>query len=232
VPIKVGIIGHTGKVGTALQAALKNDLQCSYVKGVDSKSSLEDYHALFDSSSVVIDFSLPSKLDWKLKVATDLQKPLVMGTTGFSENQKKLIVEASSKVPIFYSSNFSLGMFFFQKMLKTIEEVDWFDAIDLVEWHKAAKKDSPSGTALQILQEVNKYTNKKTHISSIRSGEVFCEHTLFFSSDKERVTLKHEAYDRAVYAKGAIAAAKFLIGKPEGMYSMEDLLTTQEKCTK
>jgi len=232
VPIKIGIIGHTGKVGTALQSALKNDLQCSFIKGVNSQANLEDYFALFDSSSVVIDFSLPSKLDRKLQVATDLQKPLVMGTTGFSENQKNLILETSSKIPIFYSSNFSLGMFFFQKMLKAIKEVDWFDSIDLIEWHKAAKKDSPSGTALHILKEINKYTNRETHISSIRAGEVFCEHTLFFSSDNERVTLKHEAYDRAVYAKGAIAAAKFLIGKPAGMYSMEDLLTTQEKCTK
>lgn len=226
--IKVGIIGHTGKVGIALQSALKNDSQCFFVKGIDSQSNLEDYYGLFNSASVVIDFSLPSKLDWKLKAANDLQKPLVIGTTGFSESQKNLIIETASNIPIFFSSNFSLGVLFLQKMLKTIAEIDWFDSIDLIEWHKAAKKDSPSGTALQILHEISKYTNKKPHISSIRAGEVFCEHTLFFSSDKERVTLKHEAYDRAVYAKGAIAAAKFLIGKPAGMYSMEDLLMSQK----
>jgi 4-hydroxy-tetrahydrodipicolinate reductase len=199
----------------------------------------------FKNTDVIIDFTVPNCTLDILKIASKLKKRLVIGTTGFSQKEELLIKTFSKKIPILKAGNMSLGV----NLLMYLTEVTSKSLNDeylskVFEVHHKHKKDYPSGTALMLGKGIangrkkdfynligKKFLNKKTfpygkkiNFNSIRKGEIIGEHEVTFSSGKEIIKLNHEAFDRALYSDGALTAAKWLINKKPGLYSMRDLL--------
>lgn len=188
-------------MGLAVQAVVQNN----------SAFTLSENSAECD---VVIDFSSPSSLPELLK----MKKPLVIGTTGYGAEEKKLVQEASKLIPIFMTPNFSLGMTLLRQMVQGLaEKVD--GTIEIVEAHNQNKKDKPSGSALLIAEELD----KNVPIHSIRSGDIVGDHTVIFGLDGERLEIKHQVHSRAAFAHGALKAAQFIKSQPPGFYTMKDL---------
>jgi 4-hydroxy-tetrahydrodipicolinate reductase len=199
----------------------------------------------FKNSDVIIDFTVPNCTLDILKIASKLKKRVVIGTTGFSQKEEALIKNFSKKIPILKAGNMSLGV----NLLMYLTEIASKSLNDeylskVFEVHHKHKKDYPSGTALMLGKGIadgksknlynligKKFLNKKTfpygkkiNFNSIRKGEIIGEHEVAFSSGKEIIKLNHEAFDRALYSDGALTAAKWLINKKPGLYSMRDLL--------
>jgi len=199
----------------------------------------------FKNSHVIIDFSVPKCTFQVLKIATKLKKRVVIGTTGFTKSEEILIKKFSKKIPILKAGNMSLGI----NLLMYLTEIASASLgknflSKIFEIHHKHKKDYPSGTALMLGKGIaegknknfydligKKYLNKKTfpygkkiNFNSIRKGEIIGEHEVKFSSGKEIITLNHEAFDRALYSEGALSAAKWLMAKRPGLYTMRDLM--------
>ena len=199
----------------------------------------------FKKTNVIVDFTVPKCTLEVLKIAANLKKRVVIGTTGFTKNQENLIKKYSKKIPILKAGNMSLGI----NLLMYLTEIASKSLGDnflskVFEIHHKHKKDHPSGTALMLGKGIaigknkdlnrligKKYLNKKSfpygkkiNFNSMRKGEVVGEHEVKFSSGKEIITLNHEAFDRALYSEGALTAAKWLMKKKPGLYSMRDVL--------
>ena len=199
----------------------------------------------FKKSDVIIDFTVPKCTIEILKIASKLNKKVVIGTTGFNFKQENIIKKYSKKIPILKAGNMSLGV----NLLMYLTEITTKSLGDkylakIFEVHHKHKKDHPSGTALMLGKGIadgkkrnlynligKKYLNKKTfpygnkiNFNSLRKGEIIGEHEVKFSNGKEIITLNHEAFDRALYSDGALTAAKWLIKKKPGLYSMRNLL--------
>ena len=199
----------------------------------------------FKNIDVIIDFTVPTSTLDILKIASKLKKRVVIGTTGFSQKEEILIKKFSKKIPILKAGNMSLGvnllMYLTEIASKSLND-DYLSKV--FEVHHRHKKDYPSGTALMLGRGIangknknlynlmgKKFLNKKSfpygkkiNFNSIRKGEIIGEHEVMFSSGKEVIKLNHEAFDRALYSDGALTAAKWLINKKPGLYSMRDLL--------
>lgn len=197
--IKIGLIGSEGRMGQAI-SALHPVIP---IYKTTPRSPLD--------CDVLIDFSSHKALLENLSA----RKPIVIGTTGHLDFTP--LHEAAKHLPIFYSANFSLGAALLNEASKLVAK-HFAGDIDLIETHHTAKKDAPSGTALHLAKNLQ---NAKIH--SLRSGSTIGEHTLIFNNAEERLTLSHQVHSREAFAKGALAAARFLIGKPPGLYSMEYL---------
>ena len=199
----------------------------------------------FKKTDVIIDFTIPKCTLEVLKIASKLKKKIVIGTTGFSSKDEKLIKEYSKKIPILKAGNMSLGINLLMYLTEITSSLLGENFLSKIyEVHHKHKKDHPSGTALMLARGVaigknknfnsligKKYFNKKNfpygnkiNFNSIRKGEIIGEHEVKFSSGKEIITLNHEAFDRALYSEGALTAAKWLMTKKPGLYSMRDLL--------
>ena len=199
----------------------------------------------FKSTDVIVDFTVPKCTLEILKIASRLKKRVVIGTTGFNQSQEIIIKKYSKKIPILKAGNMSLGV----NLLMYLTEIASGSLGDnylskVFEVHHKHKKDYPSGTALMLGKGIadgknkniynligKKFLNKKSfpfgkkiNFNSIRKGEIIGEHEVTFSSGKEIISLNHEAFDRALYSDGALTAAKWLINKKPGLYSMRDLL--------
>ena len=199
----------------------------------------------FKNTDIIIDFTVPNCTIDILKIASKLKKRVVIGTTGFNQKEEDLIKKFSKKIPILKAGNMSLGvnllMYLTEIASKSLNE-EYLSKI--FEVHHKHKKDYPSGTALMLGKGIadgknknlynligKKFLNKKSfpygkkiNFNSIRKGEIIGEHEVTFSNGKEIIKLNHEAFDRALYADGALTAAKWLINKEPGLYSMIDLL--------
>ena len=199
----------------------------------------------FKKANIIIDFTIPKCTLEILKIATKQKKRIVIGTTGFTKNEEKLIKRYSKKIPILKAGNMSLGVNLLMYLTEiTAKSLGEKFLSKVYEVHHKHKKDYPSGTALMLGQGVakgrrkefysilgKKYFNKKTfpygnkiNFNSIRRGEVIGEHEVMFSSGKEVIKLNHESFDRTLYSEGALVAAKWLINKKPGLYSMRNLL--------
>jgi len=200
----------------------------------------------FKKTDVIVDFTVPKCTLEILKIALKLKKRVVIGTTGFTQKDEKIIKNFSKKIPILKAGNMSLGvnllMYLTEIASKSLSE-DYLSKI--FEVHHKHKKDYPSGTALMLGKGIadgknkdlynligKKFLNKETfpygkkiNFNSIRKGKIIGEHEVTFSSGKEIIKLNHEAFDRALYSDGALTAAKWLINKKPGLYSMRDLLS-------
>ena len=199
----------------------------------------------FKKANVIIDFTVPKCTFEVLKIASKLKKRVVIGTTGFTKKEENLIKNYSRKIPILKAGNMSLGI----NLLMYLTEIASKSLGDnflskVFEVHHRHKKDHPSGTALMLGKGIadgknkdfyklmgKKYLNKKSfpyskkiNFNSIRKGEIVGEHEVNFSSGKEVITLNHEAFDRALYSEGALTAAKWLMSKKPGLYSMRNVL--------
>ena len=200
----------------------------------------------FKNSDLIIDFTIPKCTFEILKIASKLKKRVIIGTTGFSKKEENLIIKYSKKIPILKAGNMSLGINLLMYLTEiTSESLGNNFQSKIFEIHHKHKKDYPSGTALMLGKGIatgkkknfydligKKYLNKKKfpfskkiNFNSQRKGEVIGEHEVKFSSGKEIITLNHEAFDRALYSEGALSAARWLMTKKPGLYSMRDLLS-------
>jgi len=199
----------------------------------------------FQKADVIIDFTVPKSTLEILKIASKHKKRVVIGTTGFTQKEEKLIKKYSKKIPILKADNMSLGINLLMHLIEIVSGSLGDNYLSKVfEIHHKNKKDYPSGTALMLGKGIangknkkfknligKKFLNKdsfpfgkKINFNSIRKGEIIGEHEVTFSSGKEILTLNHEAFDRALYSDGALTAAKWLTNKRAGLYSMRDLL--------
>lgn len=248
---KIIMYGCNGKMGRVISQLVKEDAAVEIVAGIDiSGEQLEGYpvyKSLADctvDADVVIDFSVPAALDDILTTGIKKELALVLCTTGYQEEQLAKIQEASKRTAILRSANMSLGINLLLKLVqsatKVLAEAD-FD-IEIVEKHHNQKVDAPSGTALALADAINEalpehyaYTcdrserrekrpKKEIGISAVRGGTIVGEHEILFAGTDEVIEIKHTAYSKAIFGKGAVAAAKFLGGKSAGMYSMTDVV--------
>jgi len=199
----------------------------------------------FKKANIIIDFTVPKCTLEVLKIASKLKKRVVIGTTGFTKKEENLIKKYSRKIPILKAGNMSLGINLLMYLAEiTSKSLGGNFLSKVFEVHHKYKKDYPSGTALMLGKGIalgkkedfyklvgKKYLNKKTfpyskkiNFNSIRKGEIIGNHKILFSSGKETITLDHEAFDRALYSEGAFTAAKWLMSKKPGLYSMRDVL--------
>jgi 4-hydroxy-tetrahydrodipicolinate reductase len=200
----------------------------------------------FKKADIIVDFTVPKCTLEILKIATKLKKKVVIGTTGFTKNQENLIKSYSKKITILKAGNMSLGINLLMYLTEIASKSLNNNFLSKVsEVHHKYKKDYPSGTALMLGQGIadgknknlyelmgkkflNKslfpYGKKKINFNSLRKGKVIGEHEVKFSSGKEIITLNHEAFDRTLYSEGALTAAKWLMNKKPGLYSMRNVL--------
>ena len=252
--VNLAITGCMGRMGQQLIKSSKTDRnfklttltenQLINKKIAGIKLSLNDEKSL-KKVDLIIDFTVPKCTFEILKIASKLKKRVVIGTTGFNKKEEGLIKKFSKKIPILKAGNMSLGI----NLLMYLTEIASNSLGEkflskIFEVHHKHKKDYPSGTALMLGKGIalgknknfykligKKYLNKKTfpygkkiNFNSLRKGEIIGEHEVKFFSGKETITLNHEAFDRALYSEGALSAAKWLVNKKPGLYSMRDLL--------
>ena len=252
--INLAITGCLGKMGQQLIKSSKKVKGFKVVSVTENRTINKKISGLkpqlnsdiaFKNANVIIDFTVPKSTLEILKIASKLKKKVVIGTTGFSKREEKRIKKYSKKIPILKAGNMSLGV----NLLVYLTEIasrslgnNFLSKIN--EVHHKHKKDHPSGTALMLGKGVavgkkkelskimgKKYFNKKSfpfakkiNFNSLRKGKIIGEHEVKFSSGKEIVTLNHESFDRALYSEGALSAAKWLVNKKPGLYSMRNVL--------
>ena len=252
--INLGITGCMGRMGQQLIKSSKanhnfklstlteNKLINKKINGIKPELNTEN---AFKKTDVIIDFTIPKCTLEMLKIAAKLKKRVVIGTTGFTKKEEKLIKKYSKKIPILKAGNMSLGVNLLMYLTEIASKsLNSSYLTKVFEIHHKHKKDYPSGTALMLGRGIadgkskdfnkligKKFLNKKSfpygkkiNFNSIRKGEITGEHEVKFSSGKEIISLNHEAFDRALYSDGALTAAKWLFSKKPGLYSMRDLL--------
>ena len=246
---KVIITGCSGKMGASLINAAASREDIEIIGGIDIVEPVNakfEYAKTFSelkcSADVIVDFSNPVVLDSMLEYAVEKNIPVVICTTGYSEEQKKKIFAASEKIAVFYSGNMSLGINLIIELAKKAAAVfgDSFD-VEIVEQHHNQKLDAPSGTALMIADAISevktdseyvydrhayrkKRDKKEIGIHSIRGGNIVGEHEVIFAGQDEILKISHSARSKAVFAVGALNAAVYMKDKKSGMYNMSDLL--------
>ena len=252
--INLAITGCLGRMGQQLIKSAKSYKTFKLVALTENKLINKKINGIkldlntdqaFKKTDVIIDFTVPKCTLQILKIASKLKKKVVIGTTGFTQKEENLIKRYSKKIPILKAGNMSLGV----NLLMYLTEITSGSLGDnylskIFEIHHKHKKDYPSGTALMLGKGIadgknknfynligKKFLNKKSfpfgkkiNFNSIRKREIIGEHEVIFSSGKEIITLNHEAFDRTLYSDGALTAAKWLISKRAGLYSMRDLL--------
>jgi 4-hydroxy-tetrahydrodipicolinate reductase len=223
-PVRVSLIGAAGRMGKTISDLAKDDPKIDIITRCDLGDPIEPAMRTCD---VAIDFSQAGAITEICAAALQHRKPLVIGTTGHSIEQRSTIEETAQSLPIVFASNFSIGVsVLFWLTRKAAEQLGGDFDVAIVETHHKMKKDAPSGTA-KTLAEVLKATKKtkcEIPIQSIREGDVVGEHTINFSGPAERLELTHRAASREIFARGALRAAQWIMGKPAGLYSMQDVL--------
>ena len=252
--INLAITGCLGRMGQQLIISTKSNKSFKLVTLTENKIINKEVAGIkldlnraeaFKKIDVIIDFTIPKCTLEILEIASKMKKRVVIGTTGFTKKEENLIKKYSKKIPILKAGNMSLGI----NLLMYLTEIASGSLGDnylskIFEVHHKHKKDYPSGTALMLGKGIadgknknlynligKKFLNKKSfpfgkkiNFNSVRKGKIIGEHEVTFSSGKETITLNHEAFDRALYSEGALTAAKWLINKRAGLYSMRDLL--------
>ena len=243
--------GCNGKMGRVITGLIRDDDAIEIVAGIDTYMGTANDYPVFESieacdveADVVIDFSNAGAVDELLDYCVKKSLPVVLCTTGLSDEQLKKVDECSEKIAVLKSANMSMGINLLLKLLKDAAKVlapAGYD-IELVEKHHNQKLDAPSGTALALADSINeamgneyeyvydrsqvrkKRDAKEIGISAVRAGTIVGEHEVIFAGTDEVIEFKHTAYSRSVFAKGAVEAGKFLAGQPAGMYDMGDVI--------
>ena len=256
--INLAITGCMGRMGQQIIKSARSDKNFNIVAITENriinkkiggiKPSLNTEQA-FKKANLIIDFTVPKCTFEVLKIAAKLKKRVVIGTTGFSKKEEKLIKAYSKTIPILRAGNMSLGINLLMYLTEIASKSLGNTFLSKVfEIHHKHKKDHPSGTALMLGKGIavgknkdfyklmgKKYLNKKIfpygkkiNFNSLRKGEIIGRHEVKFSSGKEIISLDHEAFDRSIYSEGALAAAKWLMTKNSGLYNMRDVLKLNE----
>ena len=216
--LKLIIVGY-GIMGKLMEQAVKEheDIEIMGICGRTGKMPcIKDVNRRAD---VVIDFSAPSSIYDIAEYCQKYKVPLVSAVTGYSEGQEKLIEKLSRIVPVFRSSNFSVGISVMKKLVhKATEMLEW--DVEMIEKHHNKKKDFPSGTALMHEKSIG----SNVTIHSVRVGNIPGEHTVIFAGNDEIIEITHRAFSKKIFAEGAIKAARFIVMQTAGMYGMEDIL--------
>lgn len=249
--VKMIMHGCNGKMGQVITKIVKEDANVEIVAGIDKYMGIPNDYPVFESidkcdveADVVIDFSNAAAVDGLLDYCVEKQVPVVLCTTGLSEEQLKKVRRASKKVAVLKSANMSLGVNMLLKLLRDATRIlapAGFD-IEIVERHHNQKVDAPSGTALAMADSINAAMNdeytyiydrsqvrqkrdkKEIGISAVRGGTIVGEHEVIYAGEDEVIEFKHTAHSKAVFAKGAVEAGKFLKGRCAGLYSMKDVI--------
>ena len=229
--------GCNGKMGQVITRMVKEDPEVEIVAGVDKYTGISNDYPVYDEIG-------KCSVDELLAYCREKKLPVVLCTTGLSEEQLKKVEEAAKETAVLRSANMSLGVNLLMKILKDAARVlapEGFD-IEIVEKHHNRKVDAPSGTAIALADSVNdaldgvySYTydrsrerkardSREIGISAVRGGTIVGEHEVIFAGEDEVIEFKHTAYSKALFARGAVAAAKYLAGKPAGRYDMSDVI--------
>ena len=240
-----GICGHMGREVLAIVDDPSSGITA--VAGVDTTPAFgmpvpvyKTFDEIGEAADCIIDFSHHSATGALTSFAADKKIPLVVATTGQTDEERALIAEAAKEIPVFFAANFSIGVALLCALAKKTASVMEGAEIEIVEIHHDRKLDAPSGTALAIADAIKdarpesevvcgrsghaKRAEGEIGISSVRIGNVVGVHEVLVGTHNETITLKHEAHNRALFASGAVAAAKFLAGKEAGLYTMNDMI--------
>lgn len=243
--------GCNGKMGQVITNIVESDNDAIIVAGIDISQNKVNKYPVYTSfkqcpvvADVIIDFSSPKNLEEMLDYAKENGIGIVLCTTGFTKEEQNLIDETAKEIPIFQSANMSMGINLITKLIQEAAKLlvqSGFD-IEIVERHHNKKVDAPSGTALALADAMNavlnneyeyrydrsqirdKRSEKEIGISAVRGGTIVGEHEIIFAGTDEVIEIKHTAYSKAIFAKGAVQAAKFLPGKAPGKYQMSDMI--------
>ena len=246
--IKILINGCNGKMGKVISELANNDKELKVVAGFDvciEKNIYQVFNRIEDINikpDVIIDFSVPHATMNILEYAKKEHIPIVIATTGFTNDENKRIKEYSNRIPIFKSANMSFSVTMMKNLVKDISKKLEGTDIEITEVHHNRKIDSPSGTAQMLADSIKESLGDKYHceynrhdrhekrdkyeigMNSIRGGNIVGEHTVQFFGEYETFEIKHTSYSRNVFAEGALKAAKFIIKKENGFYTMDDLV--------
>ncbi len=248
---KIIMHGCNGKMGQVITGIVADDPETQIVAGIDITGDKGSSYPVFTDindcdveADVIVDFAAAAAVDALLDYSVKKHIPVVLCTTGLSEEQLAKVKESSKKTAILKSANMSLGINTLMKILKDAANVfapAGYD-IEIIEKHHNQKVDAPSGTAIALADSINEARNneyeyvydrsqvrkkrdkKELGISAVRGGTIVGEHEVLFAGIDEVIEFKHTAYSKSVFAKGAVEAAKFLAGKPDGMYDMSDVI--------
>ena len=249
--VKIIMHGCNGHMGQVISGIVEKDPDAEIVAGIDiadqGKNSypvFTDIDACQTEADAIIDFSSAKATDKLLEYSAARQIPVVLCSTGLSEEQLAKVEETSRKVAVLKSANMSLGINTLLKLVQDAAKVlaaAGFD-MEIVEKHHRLKVDAPSGTALALADSLNEAMDNKYHyvydrsqkrekrddkeigISAVRGGTIVGEHEVIFAGQDEVIEFKHTAYSKAIFGKGAVEAAKFIAGKPAGRYDMSDVI--------
>ena len=249
--VNVIMHGCNGKMGRVITDLISKDEDVQIVAGIDAYTGIANDYPVFKSikecdvkADAIIDFAVTAAIDDLLDYAVETKTPVVVCTTGLSAQQLDKVNEASKSVAVLRSANMSLGINTLMKVLKIATDVladRGFD-IEIVEKHHNQKVDAPSGTAIALADSINEamadqyvYNYDRSHerkkrekneigIVAVRGGTIVGQHDVIFAGADEVIEFHHTAYSKAIFGKGAVEAAKFLAGKPAGMYDMSDVI--------
>lgn len=248
--IRILLHGANGRMGQAIVTMAADSCNCDIVAGVDGRIETETpfpvYRTLEEVTQdydVIIDFSTASAVEHLLSYAVARKKPVVVATTGLTDEQQNAIHTAAQTIPVFFSANMSLGINLLIDLVKRAASAlgEGYD-IEIIEKHHNQKLDAPSGTALSIANAISdvepspmeyvydrhavrkKRDRKEIGISSVRGGSIVGEHEVIFAGQNEVIEIKHQAASRCVFAEGALRAAVFLCDKDQGLYTMRDFV--------
>lgn len=234
--MNIALVGY-GAMGKVVQQNISAEEQLSAIVSPETNF---DFCDIKQKPDVIIDFSNPAMLDGVCAYAEANKVPVVIATTGYDEGQLKKIEELSKKVPVLFSGNYSLGVILLNRLVKEITPVlkDSFD-IEIIEKHHNKKADAPSGTAKMLVNSVNadgdmhivygregasKRQKNEVGVHAVRGGTIVGEHQVIYAGTDEVLQLTHYAHSKAIFAKGALRGAHWLVKKPVGLYNMEDVL--------
>ena len=249
--VKIIMHGCNGHMGQVISGIVEKDPDAEIVAGIDIADQGKNSYPVFTDidacqveADAIIDFSSAKATDKLLEYSAARQIPVVLCSTGLSQEQLAKVEETSRKVAVLKSANMSLGINTLLKLVQDAARVlaaASFD-MEIVEKHHRLKLDAPSGTALALADSINEAMNNQYHyvydrsqkrekrddkeigISAVRGGTIVGEHEIIFAGQDEVIEFKHTAYSKAIFGKGAVEAAKFLAGKPAGRYDMSDVI--------
>jgi len=255
--VKVIVCGACGRMGRKIADILSQDEETQLVGAIEVKAHkalgtevipkvkvTDNLGKIIDKAEVVIDFTNPQASLENLEVAAKFKKAMVIGTTGHTEQEKKLVAEKAKIIPLLMAPNMSLGVNLLFKVVAGVAKVLKGYDVEIIEAHHNRKKDAPSGTAAKLEEtiaqalnlnpkEVGVYGRKgmvgprkpqEIGVHSVRAGDIVGEHTVIFAGTGERLELTHRAHSRDCFARGAVEAAKWIVKQPPGFYNMQDFL--------
>ncbi len=255
--VKVIVCGACGKMGRRIIDILSRDENTELVGAIEAKGCkdlgtqvtpkvkvTDDLEKIIDRSEVVIDFTNPQASLENLEVAFRFNKPIVIGTTGHTDEQKKLIMKKAKTIPLLMAPNMSLGVNLLFKLVDGVARVLKGYDIEIIEAHHNQKKDAPSGTAVKLGETISQALNsnfeergvygrkgmvgprkpREIGVHAVRAGDIVGEHIVIFAGTGERLELTHRAHNRDCFARGAIEASKWIVRQPPGFYDMQDFL--------